>query len=702
MKNKILEVMNQHMETRTLMEWAGYFDLQSPQDIKRLQEAFLELEKEYEVVLSKKEKYMLAREKGIYKGIIAITRSGSGYLDFEDRDSIYIPRKNLKGAMNKDLVVVETGISDNGKVIAIIERNTKILLGNIMGKRKPSKFIPDKDSVNIPVRIINDKEFDYPHMKKVQVKIVEYHERYLVAKIEKILGNRGNSKIEVLAVLLENGIIAEFPEEVLKEAQAIPQQVSIEDIQTRQDLSNQMIVTIDGADAKDLDDAVSIEKHEDFYRLGVHIADVSFYVKENSFLDKEAYERGTSTYVVDRVVPMLPVALSNGVCSLLPKVKRYTISCVMDIDKKGEVIHYQLFPSVIQSHAKMTYESVNKILRGNHKERQKYEHLLEFFEHMKELSDVLHKKREAGGAIDFEKDEAKIIVDDSGKAIDIQLRVRDKAERIIEDFMVCANEVVAKHMKWLEYPSIYRVHEKPSAEKIREFASLSALLGYPLKGKADDIHASSLQKILNSARGKESYPILSSRMLRTMQKARYSSECLGHFGLGLEEYSHFTSPIRRYPDLIVHRMLHKYVFPKENSLQEINEDMQKMIDCSKQSSLRERVAIEAERAVEDMKKAEYMGQRIGKTYEGIIGSILSSGFFVQLSNTVEGFVSLEQMDDDYYGVSENMLSVVGKRTKKEYRVGEKVIIKVVSANIYTRRIDFSLVAKKNKDNRKRR
>ena len=700
MREKILEVMQSEPKIRTLEEWASYFDLSSPKDLSLLESSFRELEADYEVVLSKKKKYVLASTKGIYKGNIVITKNGRGYLDFEDRASISISRKDLMGALNHDKVVVQENLNGNGKVLKILEHATTQLTGTIMGKRLPSKFIPDRADISVPVRITNDKEFSYPHLMKVQVRITEYQDKYLLAKIERILGKKGDAKTEIFAVLLENGVRTESPEEVIEEAKAIPQVVKTE-INARHDLRNQLLVTIDGGDAKDLDDAVSIEKIDDYYRLGVHIADVSYYVKEGSPLDLEAYERGTSTYVADRVVPMLPTELSNGVCSLLPNVERYAVSCVMDINHQGEIMRYELYPSLIKTHAQMTYDSVNKILRGNKKECQAYEHLISFFSTMKELADILHKKREAGGSIDFEKDEAKIIVDENGVAVDIQLRKRGVAEGIIEEFMVCANECVARHMHWLQYPFVYRVHEKPSADRIREFAKLSSTLGYQLKGNPTDIHASSLQRILRDSRGKEVYPVLSSRMLRAMQKARYAAECQGHFGLGLSEYAHFTSPIRRYPDLIVHRMLYKYVFTSPE-LSGIEEDIVKMNDYAKQSSLRERVSIDAERDVEDMKKAEYMKQKIGREYEGMISAILSQGFFVQLENTVEGFVSLESLKDDYYIVSEDQLSIVGRRTKQIYRLGEKVKIKVMNADIQSRHIDFSLTYKKSAVNWKRK
>lgn len=697
LKDQILKIMQDKQEVRTLMEWAAYFKMETEEEIASLQQVLDELIKEFEVVISRKQKYILAKEKGIYKGEISLTRSGSAYLDFTDRDSIYIPRKDIKGAMDKDLVVVqEKAVSGDGKVIAILKRHTNTLVGDIMGKRRPSKFIPDNNEVRIPVRITNDKEFGWPHEMKVQLRITEYHEKYLLAEIERILGKRGQDKVEILAILVDEGVITEFPEEVINEAKSIPQAVDVADLQGRRDLREELIVTIDGADAKDLDDAISLKKHEDFYRLGVHIADVSTYVRENSSLDKEAYERGTSTYVVDRVVPMLPSELSNGICSLLPDVNRYTVSCVMDINDKGEIINYEIFPSLIRSHARMTYEAVNKILRGSKKEREEYADLLELFADMKALSEIIRRRRENKGALDFQQDEAKIIVDEKSRVKDIQLRKRDKAEMIIEDFMICANECVARHMRWLEYPFIYRVHEKPDADKIREFAVLSAILGYPIKGNPEDIHALTLQKLLRKAQNTDAYPLLSSRMLRSMQKARYAPDCLGHFGLALQEYCHFTSPIRRYPDLIVHRMLYKYVFSGEALVKEIHNDEAKMSDISKQSSVRERVSMEAERAVEDMLKAEYMQKHIGQKYDGIITTILSSGFFVQLSNTVEGFVALESMEDDYYSVGENMLSIVGRRKKQEYRLGEKIRIQVKNADRHSRRIDFTLLGKKNK------
>lgn len=701
-KKKILQEMEKkEYYAMDIQQWVDFFALKNVQEIKHLQQAFQELEQEYLVVLSKKQKYLLASSQGYFQGKIQVNKKGFGFVDFEDQPSIFVGGRNLNGAMDQDLVIVKQHIpSDHGEVVKILERSVKTLVGVILCKRKPVKFIPDDTRIHSKIKLTNLVDYHLVHGQKVQVEIDEYSEKELTGRIVKILGHENDPGVDVLSILLTHQINPEFPEEVLKQAQEIPNQVSEQDIEGRVDLRDRLIVTIDGEDAKDLDDAISLEMVDGFYRLGVHIADVSHYVTENSPLDIEAYERGTSTYVVDRVVPMLPHVLSNGICSLNPRVDRLTLSCIMDIDETGDITNYQIVPSVIKTTERMTYTDVNKFLKGNKGVLARYEHLGDLFYSMRRLAKIIRKRREQAGSIDFDKEEAKIIVDKKGKVIEIGVRERGESERIIEDFMICANECVARHTKWLESPSLYRVHEKPEAKKVREFSMISSMLGFPLKGNPEEVYPKMFQQLLAKAKNSEEYPVLSLRLLRTMQKARYDRECLGHFGLGLKEYTHFTSPIRRYPDLVVHRMLREYCFKDGSVTRNIHQDELKMEDYAKQSSLRERYAVDAERDVEDMKKAEYMQQFIGRKFEGIISGVTNFGFFVQLPNTVEGLVHVDTLENDHYEVGISQLELVGARTKNRYKIGQKVLVKVVDANKRERTIDFICLTKN--DNRKKR
>ena len=459
-------------------------------------------------------------------------------------------------------------------------------------------------------------------------------------------------------------------------------------------------ITIDGEDARDLDDAISIEKTEQGYRLYVHIADVSHYVTAGSALDKEAYARGTSVYVVDRVVPMLPHALSNGICSLNPKVDRCTLTCMMEINRKGTVIDYQIYPSVINSDERMTYTAVNAILEGDEQVQKQYPHLLKMCLDMKVLSGIIRKRREKLGAIDFDTNEAKILVNEKGKPVDIVLRERKEAERIIEDFMIAANETVAAHVRWLEIPSMFRIHEQPEPKRIREFARIAKTLGYTFTGGIQNVYPAQLQAMLKEAKGEDNYSVLSTFMLRSMQKARYDRRCIGHFGLALKNYLHFTSPIRRYPDLVVHRMLRKYFFEGLQDSEKMARDEQWIEDAAYQASERERNAIDAERAVEDMKKAEYMEGRIGRQYDGVISGITRFGLFVELANTVEGLVHISTIDDDYYHYDDETKCLIGEHSANVYRMGQRVRVVCVAANRFKREIDFELVVKKKKKHRR--
>ena len=452
-------------------------------------------------------------------------------------------------------------------------------------------------------------------------------------------------------------------------------------------------MTIDGADAKDLDDAVRTELLDNGnYLLGVYIADVSYYIQENSALDKEAYERGTSVYLVDRVIPMIPHRLSNGICSLNRGVDRLTIACEMEITPAGKVVNHEIFQAVIRTTERMTYENVNKILvQKDEAVRKEFEPLVPLFERMEKLAAILRRKRFERGAIDFDFKEAKIIVDDEGKAADVVIRERSTGEKLIEEFMLCCNETIAEHFHWLDVPFLHRIHENPDEGKIQTFFEFLAGIGYGLKGKANDIHPLELQKVLNKVKGEQEELVISKLMLRSMKQAKYDPNSIGHFGLSADFYTHFTSPIRRYPDLIVHRLIRHYLLKGDLSSKTMKKWKGVLPDIAKHTSEMERVAVEAERDVDDLKKAEYMQDKIGEEYTGIISSVTSFGLFIELENTIEGLVHVSYMMDDYYHYSEQSHALIGEMSKKMYRIGDEVTVQVTNVNMDEHAIDFILV-----------
>ena len=476
----------------------------------------------------------------------------------------------------------------------------------------------------------------------------------------------------------------------MKEADELPSEVLKEEKNNRKDLTKEQIFTIDGDDTKDIDDAISYKKLSNGnHELGVHIADVSHYVIENSNLDKEAYERGTSVYLADRVIPMLPHKLSNGICSLNPEVERLATSCVMEIDTEGNIINYDIFKSIIKSRKQMTYKNVNKILEENIIP-EGYEPFAETLKQMQELAKILRKNKIDRGYIDFEIDESKIIVDEKGKAIDVKLRERGIGEKLIEDFMIAANEAVATYINNMELPFVYRIHGEPSEEKINNFIKFVSILGYKIEGNKKEITPKNMQRMLEQLKNKEEYSILSSILLRSMQKAVYDKNNIGHFGLASKCYTHFTSPIRRYPDLIVHRLLNEYIFEKNINEETVNKYEYKLTDITAHSSERERAAVECEREVDDMKKAEYMQDHIGEEYQGMISSVMPFGMFVELPNLIEGLVHISDLTDDVYTYNEETFSIVGRKNKRGYRLGDKVKIQVKSANKEAKTVDFTI------------
>lgn len=699
-RENIIEIIDQpQYRGYEVKDFARTLQLEDTEGYKELIKTLNKLEDEYILGRNEKERYFRCEDIGYIKGTLKINPKGFGFVE-TDIESFYVGRDNLGLALQDDVVIArqlkETERSSECEIVDVLEHHLKTIVGVIKIKDKDPYFLPDSFMNNRKIVITNLKDHKIVNDQKVLLRIESYG-KTLKCQIDKILGHKYDPGVDILSILLEHDIEPEFPENVLQELKKIPDTIPDSEIAKRKDLRNLTTITIDGEDAKDLDDAISVEKIQDGYRLGVHIADVSFYVRKGSAIDEEAYRRGTSVYVVDRVVPMLPHVLSNGICSLNPHVDRLTMTCMMDIDLTGEIKSYEIFPSVINTTERMTYTNVNKIFQKNAKVVKKYQHILMFCNHMQELSSIIRERRQLLGSIDFDTKEAKIIVNEKGKPTDIVLRERGEAERIIEDFMICANECVAMHTRWLEVPSMYRIHETPEPKKIREFARLAKNLGFPIHANAQSVFPKQLQDFLNSSRDAEEYPVLSSYLLRSMQKARYDAKCLGHFGLALENYTHFTSPIRRYPDLIVHRMLREYCFKQSHDVLKMEQDELWVEQCADHSSKQERKAVEAERDVDDMKKSEYMEKYIGCVYNGIISGITKFGMFVELENTVEGLVHVSVMKDDHYHYDDNSRSLVGERSAKVYSMGQKVTIKVIDANHFKKQVDFELVAEvKNK------
>lgn len=666
-----------------------------------------EMEKDGEIIKNRAELYGIPERMGILKGVFAANQKGFGFVIVEeDRPDIFIPASNVSSAMNNDIVLVKilkdenNGKKSEGEIIRIVERKNKKLVGIYEDSRNFGFVVPDDKKIGQDVFISKNDRNGARTGQIVVVEITSWPEkrRNPEGKVIEILGEKGDRGIDILTIIRKHNLPEEFPIQVEEYAERIEDVVPQSEIDRRRDLRDVTMVTIDGEDAKDLDDAVSVEvlKNGNF-KLGVHIADVSHYVRENNVLDKEAFKRGTSVYLIDRVIPMLPRKLSNGVCSLNPKVDRLALSCFMEIDPTGKVVDHDIFESVIKTNERMTYTDVTKILRDEDPETiEKYKHLHEEFKNMGRLFEILNKKRLSRGAIDFDFDECRIILDENGKPIDILPRERAIANRIIEEFMLICNETVAEHFFWLNAPFVYRVHEDPDMEKLLHFSEFVYNLGYHVRFKEEEIHPRELQKILEKVKGKKEETVVSTLLLRSMMKAKYSQVCVGHFGLAAKYYCHFTSPIRRYPDLVIHRiikeMINEGLTPKrEKRLKTF------VVDASKQSSDTERMAVEAEREVDDLKKAEYMLDKIGEEFEGIISSVTSFGMFVELPNTIEGLVHISELHDDYYIYDERHLSLIGERTKNIYRLGDEVKVVCSKVDIDAHDIYFEIVKTKEED-----
>ena len=697
MKERILSILKESDKALSIAELDSALNLNTIEETKEFSDALRELEDSYEIYRSNKNRYMLLENSNLRKGILRMNKKGFGFVEVSgEEEDIFVAPDNINKALNNDTVIVEilnknSGEKREGRIVKTLERDLSTIVGEIYFKKDKGYIIPDDKKIDIQLEIDRDKSHGAVDGHKVVVKILRNitKNRYK-GEVVRIIGHKNDPGVDILSIVCKYEINDTFPEEVIEELDSIPEEVREQDKKGRKDLTDVTIFTIDGDDTKDIDDAISIEKLKNGnYKLGVHIADVSYYVKEGSPLDKEAMDRGTSVYLVDRVIPMLPHKLSNGICSLNPGVERLAISCVMEIDNNGKTVDYEIFPSIIKSRLQMTYKKVNQVIEKN-EIPEGYEPFVNDLKLMDELSQIIRKAKINRGYIDFDVDEAKIIVDENCHPTDIVLRNRGRGENLIEDFMIQANECVATHIFYMDLPFIYRVHEYPKEEKIRDFISFVQSLGYTVKFNAKDISPKAIQKLINQLKDKKEFKVLSSLLLRNMQKAIYLPQNLGHYGLASKCYTHFTSPIRRYPDTTVHRLLRTYLFNDDMSNQTINKWQEKLVYIAENSSFKERESVECEREVEDMKMAEYMEDHIGEEYKGIISGVTNFGMFIQLDNLVEGLIHVNDMKD-YFSFDEVTQSLIGERTKEKFTLGDEVLIKVKAASKEAKTIDFELV-----------
>ncbi len=698
MKERILDLLKNIHEAKELIEINDLLGLKTAEEYRELQNAMDELVDNYIVFYTKKGKYILLNNcPGIKIGRLSVNKKGFGFVILDKEDDIYVDKKNMNGAIHDDIVLVEvfpSGVRKEAKVIRVIKRELSDLVGEITFDDKGNCILKldSDDKRNILVELTQESIKNCVEGHKVLAKIIkEIGNKKYLAEVVKIIGHKNDPMTDILAIAYKHGIYEDFGEDVEAELDSIPNEVDEKELKGRKDLTNQVIFTIDGDDTKDIDDAISIKMLDNGnYELGVHIADVSNYVKENTALGDAAYNRGTSSYLADTVIPMLPHKLSNGICSLNEGELRLAMSCVMEIDHNGKVVDYDIFPSYIKSRKKMTYKKVNDIIMRNIVDPE-YAPFEKDLRLMNELHFILRKEKTNRGYINFEIDEGKIIQDENGKAIDIVKRTREEGEKLIEDFMIAANETVASHIYNMDLPFIYRIHDTPKPEKIDEFMNLVKILGYKLKGNFNDLTPKGIQRILEQLEDKKEYEILCSLLLRSMRKAEYSKDNLGHFGLASKAYTHFTSPIRRYPDLVVHRLLKKYLVENDLSMTTIQTLDNSLVEIAQHSSEREVAAVDAERDVFDMKMAEYMEDHIGEEYEGVINTITNFGFFVELPNLVEGLVHVQTLKGDYFTYVPELLAMIGKSTKKQYRLGDKVRVKCVAASKEASMVDFEIV-----------
>ncbi len=677
-QSEFLELIKTQNKPYTAQEWASKLNLQYSSDMHAFLMMIHRMEDEAIITYTNKQKIVLIEDADFLRGILSVNPKGYGFVDNEDQH-VYVQEEKFHTAMHGDEVLVKVKELQDGSTMGEIKKVVKRNLTQLVAVYYDQHLIPKDRRILVPLQLTTEHIFGEGQL--VLLDVVSYGE-VLKVKINKHLGHENDPGADVLSILMTHRIPLDFPESVLRSVEKMPLKVLPEDLVGRVDYRKDQIVTIDGEDAKDFDDAIHVVYDHQSYTLYVHIADVSHYVTQNSPIDLEAQNRTTSVYVVDRVVPMLPFELSNGLCSLKEGEDRLTLTCKMKIDANGEVSDYEIHPSVINSAKRLTYTQVNQLF--NQEAVDLSEPIKAMLMQMRDLSHIIRQNREGKGAIDFDTVESKFTVDEQGEVINIQPRTRGEAEMLIEDFMVKANETVAQHCRYLDIPILYRVHDAPQKRRLAEFSKVMLAFGVKLKGAEHS--PSVIQNIIAQFKDKEEYGVVNEMLLRSMSKAKYDFRPLGHYGLALDNYCHFTSPIRRYPDLIVHRMLRKVFFEHNNADIKNDESWVEMMGFK--CSLGEQRAVEAERDTEDMKQAQYMSKHVGETFDGLIAAVTKFGFFVRLPNSVEGLVHVRNLDD-YYTFDETRL--VLRSTYKSYSIGQKVRVKVISADKEKATIDFVVV-----------
>ena len=705
-KKIILELLDDAFYVPMKEKELAVFLQVSREDRNDLKICLDELVREGKITISAKGKITKGEKRLI--GTFISNRRGFGFVHVEGmEDDLFVPEDETHGAFHNDLVEVVLVPGRSGRravpgrgrrqeatVKRILEHGIEHVVGTYEKSKTYGFVIPDNTKIDCDIFIPNERSKGAMDGHKVVVEITDYGSagKNPEGKVVEILGHRNDPGVDILSIVKAYDIPYEFPEKVMNQAARVPEEILEADCNGREDLRGISMVTIDGEDAKDLDDAVHVRRLDDgTYELGVHIADVSNYVQENSALDWEAKERGTSVYLTDRVIPMLPHRLSNGICSLNQGVDRLALSCIMTIDQKGKCTDYRIVESVICVDRRMTYTNVAKIIEDHDPDlMQEYEPLVPMFFLMKELSAILRKNRHKRGSIDFDFPETRILLDEKGRPTDIRPYERNSATMLIEDFMLAANETVAQHFYWLELPFVYRTHEAPDMEKIQKLSTFLYNMGYHIHVKGEEVHPKEIQKLIGSIEGTPEEAMILRLTLRSMKQAKYTTECTGHFGLACDYYCHFTSPIRRYPDLQIHRIIKEYLRGrmKENRIAHYDSILPQVAE---HSSRTERRAEEAERETEKLKKAQYMSERIGETYTGVISGVTAWGIYVELPNTVEGMVALNKMEGDYYLFDETLHEVRGKTTGQVWKLGQTVTVQVKDVDFLTRSIDFALV-----------
>ncbi|GKV69937.1 ribonuclease R [Sporosarcina sp. NCCP-2716] len=714
LEQQILSLMKEEAyKPLTVQEIQELLGMEQAAEFKELVKMLVHLEQKGAVIRSRTDRYGLPERMNLVRGKFIGHAKGFGFVtpETEGMDDIFIPPTEVNSAMNGDIVLVRVSSSSHGdrregSIIRIAERKTTKVVGTYQDNRGFGFVIPDDKKLPMDIFIAKGDNLGAIEGHKVVVEITEFpsDRKSATGKVIQLLGHKNDPGVDILSIIYKHGIEIEFPDEVMKQTDNVPAEIQEKDWFKRTDMRDVLTITIDGADAKDLDDAISLEKNGDgTHTLSVHISDVSYYVTEHSPLDNEAYERGTSVYLTDRVIPMLPHKLSNGICSLHPHVDRLTLTCRMTVDHNGKVTHHEIFPSVINSDYRMTYHDVFKIVDEQDEAlREEYKEIVPMLTSMAELMKILRQKREDRGAIDFDFKESKIIVDDEGWPVDIKIMERTIAERMIEEFMLLANETVAEHFHWMQVPFMYRIHEDPKTEKLQRLFEFLTNFGIVVKGAGNKIHPRALQEITESVAGLPEETVISTMLLRSMQQAKYFQASLGHFGLSTDYYTHFTSPIRRYPDLIVHRLIRTYMFEKDVSQKTIAHWDAELPEIAQHASEMERRAVDAERDTDALKKAQFMVDKVGEEFDGVISSVTNFGLFVELENTIEGLVHVSYMTDDYYRFDDRAMMMIGEHTGKQYRIGDEVTVKVAAVKPEEASIDFEIADMKKTFHRTRK